>query len=161
MKALSLWQPWASLMAVGAKQIETRSWSTSYRGLIAIHAAKKWDSELKAYADKPRFRFALEEGDCDPAELPRGCFVAVGKLHRCLSTTRDAIAIPAQVSDEWSFGDYSPDRFMWIFDGVWRLSTPIFDSGHQGLWNVDEDVAEMLIDLLPDETQDLIQKGNI
>jgi activating signal cointegrator 1 len=39
MKALSLWQPWASLVALGVKTIETRSWSTSYRGPLAIHAA--------------------------------------------------------------------------------------------------------------------------
>ena len=41
MKALTLWQPWASLIAVGAKTIETRSWSTKYRGPLAIHAAKR------------------------------------------------------------------------------------------------------------------------
>ena len=41
MKALSLWQPWASLVALRVKTIETRSWSTSYRGPLAIHAAKR------------------------------------------------------------------------------------------------------------------------
>lgn len=41
MKALTLWQPWASLVALGVKSIETRSWSTSYRGPLAIHAAKR------------------------------------------------------------------------------------------------------------------------
>lgn len=41
MKAITLWQPWASLLACGAKGYETRSWATSYRGQIAIHAAKK------------------------------------------------------------------------------------------------------------------------
>jgi hypothetical protein len=40
MKGLTLTQPWASLVALGAKKIETRPWSTSYRGSIAIHAAK-------------------------------------------------------------------------------------------------------------------------
>jgi hypothetical protein len=40
-KAITLWQPWASLVALGVKSIETRSWSTSYRGPLAIHAAKK------------------------------------------------------------------------------------------------------------------------
>jgi len=40
-KALTLHQPWASLIAVGAKRIETRSWSTSYRGPLAIHAAAR------------------------------------------------------------------------------------------------------------------------
>ena len=32
MKAPSLWQPWASAIAVGAKRVETRSWPTNYRG---------------------------------------------------------------------------------------------------------------------------------
>jgi len=40
MKAITLTQPWATLVAIGAKQIETRPWSTSYRGQLAIHAAK-------------------------------------------------------------------------------------------------------------------------
>lgn len=38
MRALTLWQPWASLVALDVKTIETRSWSTSYRGPLAIHA---------------------------------------------------------------------------------------------------------------------------
>lgn len=38
MKVLTLHQPWASLIALGVKSIETRSWSTKYRGPLAIHA---------------------------------------------------------------------------------------------------------------------------
>lgn len=38
---LSLWQPWATLVALGVKTIETRSWSTHYRGPLAIHAAAR------------------------------------------------------------------------------------------------------------------------
>lgn len=41
MKAISLWQPWASLVWAGVKTIETRHWSTNYRGPLAIHAAKR------------------------------------------------------------------------------------------------------------------------
>lgn len=40
MRAISLHQPWASAIAYGAKRVETRSWSTNYRGPLAIHAAK-------------------------------------------------------------------------------------------------------------------------
>lgn len=40
MKALSLWEPWATLFALGIKGPETRSWSTNYRGPMAIAAAK-------------------------------------------------------------------------------------------------------------------------
>lgn len=41
MKALTLHQPWATLVAVGAKQVETRGWATRYRGPIAIHAGHR------------------------------------------------------------------------------------------------------------------------
>jgi hypothetical protein len=41
MKALTIWQPWATLIAAGVKRIETRSWSTDYRGPLAIHAAAR------------------------------------------------------------------------------------------------------------------------
>lgn len=40
MKAITLTQPWATLVAIGVKKIETRSWATAYRGPLAIHAAK-------------------------------------------------------------------------------------------------------------------------
>lgn len=40
MRCITLTQPYATLIAIGAKKIETRSWSTSHRGLLAIHAAQ-------------------------------------------------------------------------------------------------------------------------
>jgi activating signal cointegrator 1 len=48
MKAISLWQPWASLIACGAKPYETRSWAPPRKligATIAIHAAKKIDKD--------------------------------------------------------------------------------------------------------------------
>lgn len=41
MKALTIRQPWASLIGLGVKTIETRSWTTRYRGPLAIHAGKR------------------------------------------------------------------------------------------------------------------------
>ena len=41
MKVLTLHQPYASLIALGLKTIETRSWSTKYRGPLAVHAAAR------------------------------------------------------------------------------------------------------------------------
>lgn len=43
MKALSIQQPWAWLIAHGYKDIENRSWATSGRGRFLIHAGKKLD----------------------------------------------------------------------------------------------------------------------
>lgn len=45
MKALTVRQPWAWAIAKGHKPIENRGWSTTYRGLLAIHAAKRWDDD--------------------------------------------------------------------------------------------------------------------
>lgn len=53
MKAISLWQPWASLIACGAKPYETRSWAPPRSMIgqpIAIHAAKKVDRDAAAFA---------------------------------------------------------------------------------------------------------------
>jgi hypothetical protein len=41
MRCLTLTQPWATLVAVGAKQVETRNWSTRYRGRLAIHSPSR------------------------------------------------------------------------------------------------------------------------
>lgn len=49
MKALSLTQPWATLVAIGAKHIETRSWSSSFRGRIAIHASKGFPKHARDF----------------------------------------------------------------------------------------------------------------
>ena len=41
MKAITVWQPWATLLATGKKKCETRSWKTNYRGEVLIHAGRK------------------------------------------------------------------------------------------------------------------------
>jgi len=165
LKALSLWQPWASLMAVSAKMIETRSWSTSYQGLIAIHAAKKWDAGLIETANQRRFSEALFGREPLPKfaaseNLPRGCFIAVGRLVDCKITSyRDyrsgfdveSPEIPDKSTDEFWFGDYSPRRFMWVFDEIWQLRNPVYARGYQGLWPLsDWSLLDEINDNLPE-----------
>jgi activating signal cointegrator 1 len=71
MKALSLWQPWASLVALGIKTIETRSWETKYRGPLAIHAAKKrphnvWtDDNQNLGGSDPLTNMIADRVDCE------------------------------------------------------------------------------------------------
>ena len=164
-KALSLWQPWVSLMAVGAKMIETRHWSTNYRGLVGIHAAKRFQELERMLLDDKRFFNALAldfpasvaGATRTPAELanalPLGCIVAVGNLRHCLSTTRDDKFIPAKTKDEYHFGDYSENRFMWVFDEIWKLSSPVHTIGQRRLWTLDEDTRDVVIEMLPEEVR--------
>ena len=96
MKAITLWQPWASLLACGAKQYETRSWATNYRGPIAIHAASKSiksvykeifpcsDYEFHpSYFAKKQFCDAIKPYGLNENEMPTGCITATAELVNC------------------------------------------------------------------------------
>jgi hypothetical protein len=93
MRGLTLTQPWASLVAIGAKAVETRSWGTSYRGPIAIHAAKGYPAEAQHFALDSIATTALIVGmqrhhlpyrHTFPDDLPRGAIVAVARLANVL-----------------------------------------------------------------------------
>jgi activating signal cointegrator 1 len=85
MKALSFTQPWATLVAIGAKKIETRSWDTRYRGPLAIHSSPRWQSGLDIWSEHP-FHTVLLRNVFEKWNLPLGtvlviCLI-VGRL-RC------------------------------------------------------------------------------
>ncbi len=61
MPCLSLSQPWATLIAVGAKTMETRSWRTYYAGPLAIHAAKGFPAYARETLRYRNFVDALAE----------------------------------------------------------------------------------------------------
>lgn len=122
MKALTLWQPWASLIALGVKTIETRSWSTSYRGPLAIHAAKGncqagQIGEFDVEKDNPRGTAPafLLRGPIDwPYRLPLGEVVATCRLVDCVRTERiwwepDRFEVKGRYV-EWSRYAGLPDR---------------------------------------------------
>lgn len=140
MRAISLWQPWASLVACGAKRYETRSWSTPYRGPIAIHAAKKWSAELEAVARSEPFAAALGIDSTttlslgSPVRLPLGAIIAVATLARVERITIDNTH---GLSDaEREFGDYTPGRFRWLLEDVRPLSEPFPCRGALGIFDV-------------------------
>lgn len=70
MKCLSQTQPWATLAAIGAKTIETRSWSTDYRGPLAIHASKGFPREYRALCTQNPFYGALSAAMSFPNGVP-------------------------------------------------------------------------------------------
>ncbi|MDX5091650.1 ASCH domain-containing protein, partial [Lactobacillus crispatus] len=77
MKAITIHQPWATLIALGEKQFETRSWETKYRGPLAIHAGKKVDKEI--CLEEP-FRSVLAKHGITAEILPTGAVVAIANL---------------------------------------------------------------------------------
>jgi hypothetical protein len=146
MKALTLTQPYATLIAIGAKRIETRNWSTRYRGPLAIHAGKGLgpvggERGLVALCQNDVFAQALE-GRALP---PRGVIVAVCNLVGITNTEAVIDGYRVHRSDrghvicfsadsERDFGDYTPGRYAWLLADVRPVDPPIPATGRQGLW---------------------------
>jgi hypothetical protein len=139
MKALTLHQPYATLVAVGAKRIETRGWRTRYRGPLAIHAARSFSPEMRALCLREPFRTVLQQaGYTDLDSLPLGAVVATCYLMDCLPTGPDTATpphdLPLKDSAEWAFGNYAPGRWQWLLEDVRPLQPPQPVRGKQGLW---------------------------
>jgi activating signal cointegrator 1 len=147
MKALSLWQPWATLIVLGEKRFETRSWSTSYRGPLLIHAAKS----TKGMDACNNFPFAgvlvnagYERLNNGKRRLPMGaalCIVNLAGVYRTEDVRqkmRDYDDDPqsSYARYEHHFGDYSPGRFAWQLLNLRLLNgDPVPMKGAQGLFD--------------------------
>lgn len=155
MKALSFTQPWGSLVALGQKRIETRSWSTKYRGPIAIHAAKGFPLECRTLCYEQPFAQALAvQGRFDaPSDLPRGAIVAVARLVEIYSTDHESceglLNNHGARPHERAFGDYSPGRYAWWLDDVFELPRAVPCRGHLQVWTVPPEPAARVLDQLP------------
>lgn len=164
MKALTIQQPWAMLIALGAKKIETRSWKTNYRGPLAIHAGKinaKISKDMKNmiddifYYDYP-IRYQVPEYFSDGAyqcdNLPKGEIIATADLTDCKKIAGYVDGIMGNIvvnthkvefedgekmylpADFSLLGDFTEGRYAWILENV-QMIDPIKVKGKQGLWN--------------------------
>jgi activating signal cointegrator 1 len=161
-KVLTLHQPWASLVAWGAKRIETRSWPTTYRGPLAIHAAQEFPRYARKWLEalceegneellKPFRRGRVGDLWADEIieALPFGALLCTCRLTDCLPTEKmhRANIAPSRFSDPWGgyyiseqeyrFGDYRPERFAFLLADIEELPQPIPARGYQRLWETD------------------------
>lgn len=153
MKALTLWQPWATAIALGAKRIETRSWGTSYRGPLAIHAAKKLDKEELIYLSccwnwcgALGLRMGAERQPLWEL-LPFGAIVATCTLLDCRPTGSftqaeldEARRPPGETATtyDWTerqMGNFELGCFGWILGDIRPITPAIIMPGARGLWD--------------------------
>ena len=120
MRALSIRQPWAWAVAAGMKRIENRRWRVSYRGPLAIHAARVVETE--AYA-----RCEALAGRPVPANLALGAVIAVVHL-------ADIVMASELRGDPWAEGPWC-----WLFDDVMPIC-PVACPGAQQLFTLPDDV---------------------
>ncbi|MEL4898348.1 ASCH domain-containing protein, partial [Crocosphaera sp. Alani8] len=139
-KAISLHPPYASLIKMGLKHFETRSWPTNYRGKLVICAAKKntnqQQSSYSALASELGIDLTLHPWD----SLPLGEAIAVCDLVDCIEMTEDFIN--EQSETEQRCGQWELGRFAWKLENVKSLPLPVPIKGKQGLWKIDPDEVE-------------------
>lgn len=151
-KALTLSQPWASLISAGAKKIETRNWHPQVNpGVIAIASSKSALNHGQRYLlDREPFCSALVD-----VELPRGSILAIARIDKfartenvttlhdcdCPATNEPPdpcicmpMTSPAERDTpeggtighpERAFGDYRPRRWAWYLEDIIALKEPI------------------------------------
>lgn len=130
-KALSLLQPWASLVAMGQKTIETRSWTTAYRGSLLIHASL--GKSGSAVAAMPVFHQYI----ADFKALPFGAIIGEVKLvdvMRIEDTGLPPEHLARLTLEERAFGDYGAGRYAWLLEDAVMWEETIPAKGHLGLW---------------------------
>lgn len=135
-KALTVSQPYASLIATGEKFAENRTWVTAYRGLCAIHAGKGTQYLPKKEIERRR--------------LPMGCIIAIGEIQACLDMRQifqDRIpktlaqACTGSFNASWlTRGSLRTHRHAegpqcFIFGDVIMLEEPIVITGQRLLWD--------------------------
>lgn len=156
MRFLTLTAPWGSLVALGCKRIETRGWSTPYRGPIAIHQGQglkpvKGYKGLFKICNQEPFKAPLtqagilnEKGLIRLEQLHLGHIIAVAEL---VDVRPIPARLPAEMGystpervyrwplteQELAFGDYTSGRFAWLLADVKPLREPLQWQGAQGL----------------------------
>lgn len=131
-KTLTLWQPWATLIATGIKKYETRSWSTNYRGPLLIHAAKRPMTEAEErLLDVLITQFPRLGISRNPKDYPLGAIVCQCEIVDCIKA-----ATPPTLLDRMT-GNWQPDRWAWKLGSVEPLNIPDV-AGKQGLWDFEK-----------------------
>lgn len=141
MRALTISQPWAWLIARGHKPIENRRWTTGYRGPLLVHAGRG-----EQYRDGlHRIRRAMAGRGIEvPAweGLVKGAVVALAGLVDVVPLGEGKCLAP-----DWAEGPWC-----WLLRDVRPLDSPAKGPGAQGLWTpTDELVGRVQAELAAKE----------
>lgn len=144
MKVISLLQPWATLVVIGAKKIETRGWNTKYRGEILIHASagkNKINRGIMLDFQQEFYELQLPKYEDLPFESIIGKVNIVNTVHSevCFLDNEfewrdNHFKISHQ---ELAFGNYSDGRYGWLLSDPVKFANPIPAKGKLSIWDYD------------------------
>lgn len=145
-KVLTLWEPWATLHALGIKKFETRPKPTSWRGTYLIHSAKRWTREQTDFINSEFLRHLMTIHNISPRLFKNNLGCIIGRVNyldcvqipggRPFVHTVNGIDValpPRETNDEFWLGDYTKGRYIWL--GVNHcLTLPFPYRGSQGYY---------------------------
>ena len=122
MKALTIKQPWATLIMQGDKRFEFRSWQTKYRGDLLIHAGKDIDKE----AMKRLAKYL-------PEELPYGKILGKVKLVDCIKMSPEFKELLLKENSDIYTKSSFQENYGWQVTDIEVFENPIDAKGHLSL----------------------------
>lgn len=138
LKAISLWNPFAMLIALGIKRNETRGWKSSHRGEIAIHAAQRCENESLGRFWKNMVMADPKIGDVPFREWGGKILCVVNLLVPWSTDDRERVNALSVLEVE--AGNYEPGRYVWPCDNLRRLTKPVPCVGRQRIWTLSAEV---------------------
>lgn len=129
MKVISIIEPYATLIKEKKKYIETRSWKTTYRGELYIHASRT--KIPKNWKDNEEIMSLIKD-----IPLNQGNIICKCNLVDCVYMTNEYITnLKNSNYQEYICGNYQVGRYAWILENIEVLKAPIETKGHLGIWN--------------------------
>lgn len=150
MKAISLWQPWASAIALDLKHFETRGWRPPEKlvgQLLAIHAAKRKDETgvWRWMQHNLNIQPGQTPEDFDPAALdqvadsfhalPFGAIVCIVRVEAVFQVSHRPSVLKHIGENEEKWGDYGEGRYYWQLKLIYKLDQAIPCVGRQGIFD--------------------------
>lgn len=127
MRVLTIKEPFATLISLNIKKIETRSWKTNYRGELYIHAG----------LSKPKYNFKNDDfmKIADKYNYDKlGYIICKCKLVDCIEMTEEYIEdMKNNHYTEYLCGEYKVGRFAWVLEDI-EVIKPIEAKGKLGIW---------------------------
>lgn len=133
MKVLSIKEPFASLVCLGIKKIETRSWKTNYRGEIYIHASLTKNVIKDKVREKKLFGLLPNN-----YEFKQGFIICKAYLKDCIYMDNEFIKNIKKDETEYLCGHYEIGRYAWVLSNV-EIIEKIPAKGKLGIWNFDQE----------------------
>lgn len=126
MKALTIKEPWATLIIEGYKAYEFRSWKTKYRGKILIHAGMSLEKE-----NANKFKdYNLE--------YSKGAIIGEAEITDCIFVTKEINEELKKINPLVYGKSGHVEKYAWKLENVKKYDKPIPVKGQLGLWNYDK-----------------------